>query len=132
MTQAALIALITTCISSMQGNHFVGNPSNLPVMKGYQNACASAADDLSRRRTFPNNEMKRREILAIVLDREVLISYAGLNDAKTALPAARAELLNLGELLKVAKDPNEIGAFEQQAELVGGEIQTLRSALKQR
>lgn len=132
MTQSTLIALITTCVSSMQGDHFTGDPSNLPIMKGYQNTCASAAADLSFRRTLPNNEYKRRELLAIVLDREVLISYAGLNDARTALPAAKAELRNLGELLKVSKDQGDISAFEAQAELVGGEIQVLEGALKHR
>ena len=132
MTQSALIALITTCVSSMQGDHFSGDASNRPVMVGYQNTCASAAADLAKRRTLPNNEYKRRELLAVVLDREVLISYAGLNDAKTALPAAKSELRNLGELLKIATDQNDISAFEAQAELVGGEIQVLSAALKHR
>lgn len=132
MTQAALIALIQTCVGSMHGAHFVGDPSNLPVLRGYVIACSRAADDLSLRRPLQDHELKRRELLAIVLDREVVLSYAGMGDAATALPAAKAELRNLGELLKIATDGDEIHAFEDQADLVGGQIQTLIEATKKK
>jgi hypothetical protein len=131
MTQVALIALIHTCVNSMTGATYNGDPSNLPIMRGVVMDCQRAADDLAiRTSATPKRDINRRELLAIVLDREVILSYGGMNDAATALPAAKAELRTLGELLKVEKDQDTVAAFEAQADLVGGQIQTLETALR--
>jgi hypothetical protein len=115
----------------MTGDTYNGNPANLPVMRGVVMDCQRAADDLAiRTAATPKRDINRRELLAIVLDREVILSYGGMDDAATALPAAKAELRNLGELLKVEKDQNTVSAFEAQAELVGGQIQALETALR--
>ena len=134
MTQAALIALINTCSNAISGSHYVGGePDNLPVLRGYVQACAKAAADIQLRHTAnEKRELARREILAIMLDREVELAYAGLGDAATALVAAKSELRNIGEILKMTIDAQTAKTFEDQADLVGGQIQTLEAALKVR
>lgn len=130
MISAALLSLAQTCVASMSGADYQFDPANKPVMVGYVQACRKAQKGLEGVRIAGDNDQHRRALLVILYERDVLLSEIGLDDHKGALTADRKELNMLASLLRESKDPDEQNAFEQQIDLVGGQITVLEGELK--